>query len=180
MFDLTRSELLGFAKDVSSSVAARKFQKALDADRDADGGESRNLPRSLPQWLDLLAELAEQSPKELHHAFGRRLFERFAIFYPDFIPSNVSALDFLEGVERHVHDELRSIYPGARPPRLDCERLSETRLIIRYFSASPAEELCVGMLEATLDHFETRATILRRPPEKGADAVFELVASPDE
>lgn len=171
MFDLMRSELLGFACDVATADAARRFI-AEDADAAPDGG-------ALPERLDRLAALTGQSSSELRFAFGRRVFERFASSYPDFIPEGVGALDFLMKIESHVHGEMTSLYPSAAPPRLCCERLSETRAILRYASDQPVAEMCAGMLEAALSHFETRAVITRRADaDRGADAVFEIESAP--
>lgn len=170
MFDLMRSELLGFALDVAPAEAARRFAQE-DAAAESGG--------ALPERLDRLAALTGQSPSELRFAFGRRVFERFASSYPDFIPEGVGALDFLVGIERHVHGEMAALYPSASPPQVCCERLSETRAILRYSSDQPVADMCAGMLEAALSHFETRAVVTRRPaPDCGADAVFEIESAP--
>lgn len=110
---------------------------------------------------------------ELRRAFGRRVFERFVELYPDFVPMSGTALDYLEHIEKHVHDELRALYPESRPPKLCCVRISPSRLLIRYWSATPVAEMYIGMIEAALAHFETRAVIRRRDTKNDA-AVFEV------
>ena len=162
MLPFARSELRRFARDIASVKAFGLFS-----------AESGSLLAAR------LAELTEQDAGAIRHAFGRRLFERFVALYPDFVPMSGNALDYLEHVERHVHDELRGLDAGARTPQLCCVRVSRSRLLIRYRSAAPAAEICAGMIDAALRHFETRAVITRRDTKDSA-AVFEvhLVSEP--
>lgn len=159
MVSLMRSELDEFAREIAGSARATAFAA------EASG--------ALPERLARLAELTGEPPGELAHAFGGRLFERFTRLYPEFMPARVPALDWLERVERHVHDELRDFYPEARPPRLCCVRVSADRLLIRYGSEAPVAEMFAGIIEAALARFEVRAELRRR--ETGAGfAVFEV------
>lgn len=163
-----KSELRKFARDIATADIAARFEQIGD-------------DRSLPEMIGRLAEMTGEATGELRHAFGRRAFERFAELYPDFIPTNVGALDYLLTIERHVHDEMRFLYPTAQPPQLCCERVSETRLVIRYSSEEPIAEMCAGMLEAALAHFEARALVTRRDETEcadGAAAVFDVALLP--
>ena len=162
---MMETELRDFARAVAAPDAFAAFLAGPGA--------------ALPDRLGRLAALTGERPGELSRAFGRRMFERFVSLYPDFVPLSVTALDYLEHIERHVHEEIRALYPEARPPRLCCVRLSPTRLLIRYWSATPAAEMCEGMIEAALAHFETRAMIRRREA-KDAAAVFEVSLATDD
>lgn len=159
MLPLMQSELRSFARDIASESAFTDFVARSDA--------------LLPERLALLAELTGEDVGLLRHAFGRRLFERFVSLYPDFVPMSGNALDWLEHIEQHVHDELRGLYPEARPPQLSCVRVTRSRLLIRYWSANPVAEMCAGMIDAALAHFETRAAITRREA-KDESSVFEV------
>ncbi len=159
MLALIWSELREFAHDVAGPESAARF------------GEEG--PGVLAERLNRLADLAGEKPPELLRAFGRRLFERFVRLYPDFVPADLEALDYLEHIERHVHQELRALYPSAKPPQLCCVRVAPDRLLIRYGSDQPVAEMCEGMIEAALSHFEARAEIRRRAA-RGGGAVFEV------
>ena len=156
MLPFARSELRRFARDIASVKAFGLFSAASGS-----------------LLAARLAELTEQDAGAIRHAFGRRLFERFVALYPDFVPMSGNALDWLEHIEKHVHDELRGLYPEARPPQLSCVRVTRSRLLIRYWSANPVAEMCAGMIDAALAHFETKAAISRREA-KDASSVFEV------
>lgn len=154
-------ELYLFASDIAGEDTGRKIK--------SESGKG-----SLPDLLDRLAELTGESPPELRHAFGRRTFERFAVLYPDFVPGHIGLFEYLLNVEKHVHEEMRDLYPGANPPALDCERLSATRIRIRYRSETPVPEMCAGMLEGAINHFGETARLIRHEYPGDASATFEI------
>lgn len=164
MLALMTTELGCFARDIASRTVA--VASAFEAEMAVDA--------PLPEMIDRLAELTGEIPADLRYAFGRRLFERFTLLYPDFIPMDGGVLDFLLGLERHVHVEMRALYPDARPPRLMCERVDQRTLTLRYRSDQPVAEMCAGMIEAALAHFESEGAVIREGAAPDADAVFVI------
>lgn len=160
MFGLMRMELCLFASDIAGEDTGRRIKSESDR-------------RSLPDLLDHLAGLTGDSAPELRHAFGRRTFERFAALYPDFVPAHLDLFDYLLNIEQHIHEEMRDLYPDANPPGLACERISETRMRIRYRSDTPVPEMCAGMIEGAISHFGEKA-VLTRHDARDAAAVFEI------
>lgn len=168
MWGLMKSELRSFARDIAAHDVADRFESIGD-------------DHPLPEMIGRLAEMTGETPSELRHAFGRRAFERFAAIYPDFIPADIDALDYLQNLQRHVHDEMRMLYPTAQPPRLSCERISKSRIVLRYSSDAPVTEMCAGMIDAALAHFEARALVTRRDDDcaVGVSAVFDIALQPE-
>lgn len=168
MLDLMKSELRKFARDIAADDVAARFEQIGD-------------DQSLPEMVGRLAEMTGEAPGELRHAFGRRAFERFAELYPDFIPTDVDALDYMLTIERHVQEEMRFLFPAAQPPQLCCKRVSATRVVIRYSSREPMAEMCAGMIEAALAQFEARILVTRRDDADCANdtaAIFDVTLLP--
>lgn len=162
MLELMKTELVDFAHDVAARSSAARFSRMVSEDT------------PLPETIIWLADLTGETPDDLRYAFGRRLFERFTILYPDFIPTDGGVMGFLLGLERHIHDEIRVLYPDARPPSICCEKVDDDTLRIHYQSDQPVTEMCMGMLDAALAHFETRGSVSREAAEADADAVFRV------
>lgn len=122
-----------------------------------------------------LAELTGEAHAELSYAFGRRTFENIAALYPDFVPATGNPLDFLEKLETTVFSELRRLMPEMDAPGFYFVRQTETQMQLFYKSQEPVVEMCAGLLDAVLRHFECEGQVsqLDETPE-GYDAVFEI------
>ena len=71
------------------------------------------------------------------HDFGRYLFGQLASSHSDVIGDETKILDFLEGIETHIHKEVRKLYPDAELPIFDTERHDSKNLTMDYESSRP-------------------------------------------
>jgi len=108
---------------------------------------------------------------EILRSFGRQLFGRFHEIYPLSFGNCHDPLDFLETVERRIHKEVVKLYPDARIPQLNTERLDTNSLMLTYRSCRPLGQLCLGMIEACGDHFGVRLDIKATPSPNGLDII---------
>lgn len=110
----------------------------------------------------LVVELSKASgiaAPELLRVFGRHLFGRFLIGYPDFFKGVDSAFTFLEGVDRYIHVEVLKLYPDAELPRFECDRPEPGQLRMVYRSMRCMGTLAEGLILGCIDHFGEKITI---------------------
>ena len=85
------------------------------------------------------------------------------------------ALDFLHGIEAHIHEHVRTLVPKSQPPSFEVSRPKPDELIMHYLSARPFADLCAGLIEASLEHFGVNASVVYRPiGDTKSEAVFTI------
>lgn len=121
-----------------------------------------------------LARRTGQTTHALVHAFGRYLFGRFVVLFPNFFVGVAHPFDFLEGIERVIHVEVRKLYPDAELPGFQCER-SADRLSMVYRSPRHMGDLAEGLIHAAVEHFLIPLTVARSDRH---DRSVEFLLSP--
>lgn len=105
---------------------------------------------------------------ELMLGFGISLIDTFARHYPQFFDTAGSLLDFIQGVESHIHFEVRKLYPDAELPRFLLVERSETRLVMLYSSPRRLAALAEGLIRGAARRFG-HAIKLQATPMIGSD-----------
>lgn len=110
------------------------------------------------------------------NAFGRNLFGQLVLQHPWIVENSISLLDFLEGIETHIHREVRKLYPDAELPTFDTERPRSGMLVMNYHSTRPFVDLAHGMILGAVDHFKNTVQITRHHADEpgGFGARFEV------
>ena len=114
--------------------------------------------------LQLVTALSKKSGipvSELVRSFGKHLFSRLALAYPQFLAGIENSLEFLPRVEDHIHVEVLKLYPDAELPRFECESTQSDRLSMIYRSQRPLADLAEGLIEGCAEHFGERILIER-------------------
>ncbi len=109
-----------------------------------------------------LAALTATPATALTKAFGRHLFGRFAILYPQFFAGVEGPLEFLEAVDGLIHVEVRKLYPNAQLPRFESRRRGPDELELDYVSPRPFADLAEGLIEGCTAHFGRGLRLERR------------------
>ena len=160
----------GFVKDMISAAS-----KTIASDYDAPG------PYDQEELIGMMRFLAQRTGydfDELCHDFGRRLFHRFTDLHPELFEDQTMALDFLQGIEAHIHDQVRTLVPKSQPPRFDVSRPNAEELVMHYRSKRPFASLCAGLIEASLEHFGANAQVHQRPiGTTKCEAVFTITTN---
>lgn len=101
---------------------------------------------------------------DLLKAYGQHLFARLAASYPMFTAASPDAFSFLQTIDKHIHVEVRKIYPDAELPRF-VTRLSPDRLELQMEYRSPRrfDDLAEGLILGCLEAYGTTAAITRQP-----------------
>ena len=120
-----------------------------------------------------LSDLTGVPVPELLREFGRHLFGRFVVTFPEFFEGIDSTLDFLPRVEDYVHLEVRKLYPDAELPTFTCERPDAGALVMTYRSHTDVPDLAEGLILACVEHFGDELELVREELPDGA-TVFTL------
>lgn len=74
---------------------------------------------------------------ELAREFGYNLLGRFYTLFPEYFTEVPSGMDFLDKLGNHIHEEVKKLYPDAKPPDVALARESDDRCILHYYSHRP-------------------------------------------
>lgn len=109
--------------------------------------------QELVQIVVALSETTGIAVPDLLYAYGEHLFGRFLALFPDFFSTHVSAPSFLNGLESHVHTEVRKLYSAARPPLFTFQEDEQGSMILEYRSERGLWKFAHGLLESCLAHY---------------------------
>lgn len=75
------------------------------------------------------------------------------MLYPDILSRYTRAEDLLLHVNDHIHEEVKSLNPGAMPPRVDTHA-DGTDLVVEYRSHRPFAHIAYGLVRGAMRHFD--------------------------
>jgi hypothetical protein len=117
------------------------------------------------------SEHLEIEPGELMRQFGHEIFQAFVKGYPQFFHGIHHAKTFLRGIETHIHNEVRKLYPESDPPSFGVSEDGES-LMLAYTSRRPMAMIALGLIEAAIIHFDDPLVVVREaeatPSERSA------------
>jgi len=131
----------------------------------------------LVQLVTQLSTVTGVAVPHLLHTFGKHLFGRFVVSYPQFFAGVGSAFAFLEHVEDYIHVEVRKLYPNAELPGFEYDTSESRRLTILYRSTRPFADLAEGLILGCIEHFGEQIDIQREDLSNGLGtcARFSLI-----
>ncbi len=163
MKGLVFAEFIDFVEEIFSPEVVDDIIEASDL---PSGGAYTSVGTyDHTELLQLVTALSEKSNipiPELVHSFGKHLFGRLALAYPEFLAGVETSLDFLQRVEDHIHVEVLKLYPDAELPHLECKASRPGRLSMIYRSQRPLADLAEGLIEGCADHFGEQIHIERK------------------
>ena len=157
MLGLVFTELTLFIERHHSEDAVDRVLEAAAFEHDGAWTAVGNYPHE--EALGLIVTAAEVlgvDPGEMVVQFGRELFGRFKELYPAFFGDVSTALDFLERVEDHIHQEVGKLYPEAQTPRIATVREAlptGEAMAVEYTSHRPMALLAHGLIEGCIAEF---------------------------
>ncbi|MES1941390.1 heme NO binding domain-containing protein [Salinisphaera sp. T5B8] len=104
------------------------------------------------------ADCTNVSATELCRAFGRYLFTRFEIRFPHMIQCYPSARSLLCHVEAHIHEEVRALYPDAKPPSVTTLEVDGAMHVI-YQSDRPFAQIAFGLVDQCIVSYGEHSTV---------------------
>ncbi|NVJ96684.1 MAG: heme NO-binding domain-containing protein [Alphaproteobacteria bacterium] len=85
--------------------------------------------------------------------YGYHLFGRFETMFPEYFAGIDSGVALLEKLGRHIHEEVKKLYPDAKPPQVLLIAGDGGDLVLEYISHRPLAAVARGLTDACLDHF---------------------------
>lgn len=177
MRGLVFTEFLDF---VEKTAGPEMVETMLESCNLASGGAYTSVGtydhEEILNMLAFLNQATGQDVSDMVTAFGRNLFAQLAVHHPAIVQSSETLLDFLEGIETHIHREVRKLYPDAELPYFETVRPRKNMLIMTYQSSRPFVDLAHGMINGAVDHFKDTVRIAREnmPVASGYCARFQV------
>lgn len=100
-----------------------------------------------------LTSKLNKSPDEMACQFGIALFARFKELFPAYFKGIGSGIEFLEKVGAHIHEEVKKLYPDAKPPTVFIEEKEGKPVFLVYQSHRPLAAVAQGLASACLQDF---------------------------
>lgn len=97
---------------------------------------------------------------DLLEAFGLFLFPALIEKHDYIVQEYKHPLDLIEGIEKHIHIEVRKLYNDAELPTFNNLSRTKNKLVIEYTSQKELSHLAIGLMRGTLKHFNKNGTIL--------------------
>jgi hypothetical protein len=113
---------------------------------------------------------------ELMRLYGRSLFGSLSVRYPMFFEHIDDTFTFLSGIQTHIHDEVKALYPDTTPPEFLVSRTANA-IEIRYRSHRPFAMIALGMIEACIDHFGENLELHASEAIGAADREADFIVS---
>ena len=142
---------------IEGSFGLDAADRVLTASKVASGGAYTSVGiydhREAVQLVVALATETGMPPADLLRGFGRHLFGRFVVLYPQLFAQISSPLEFLDRLDGYIHVEVRKLYPEAELPRFETRWNGERELHMLYRSPRPFADLAQGLIEGCFEHF---------------------------
>jgi hypothetical protein len=141
------TELLSFVEQIHGADAVDELIDACDLP--SGGAYTAVRIYDHTEMQSFVAALSRQSntpQNELLELFGLHLIGCFRVSFPDFFNAAPTLFDFLESIDRHIHVEVRKLYPDTELPEFHAERLDNETMHLDYISCRPFEALAAGLI----------------------------------
>ncbi|WP_168380979.1 heme NO-binding domain-containing protein [Modicisalibacter radicis] len=121
--------------------------------------------------VEVASRMASADASDVCEAFGRYLFQRFEIRFPDLLSRYPSARELLDHVQSHIHEEVRVIYPGATPPSVVTEDCAQGYRVV-YRSHRAFAHIAFGLVQQCIVFYGEDSEVTWCENEGGSEARF--------
>jgi hypothetical protein len=123
------------------------------------------------EMVELVTELSKATDipvPDLLKAFGNYLFGQFVKRYPAFFTEKQTVFGFLQQVEKHIHVEVRKLYPDAELPTFETSQSSPNQMEMLYSSERKMSDLAEGLILGCIAHFKEQISIAKEDVSGGS------------
>ena len=128
----------------------------------------------LVKLVNKLSEKINVPVPDLLKTYGQELFKVFVEKYSDLFTRYDNTLDFLEGVDQHIHVEVSKLYPDAELPKLVFNRTSEDSITLFYESNRKLSDFGIGLIYGCSENFKEKVYISAQDKSGGNGEKMEL------
>ena len=130
------------------------------------------------ELLDMVAFISinKKIPvNDLLVAFGKYLFPKFVLFFPQFFIEPQSFYSFLEKLESIIHVEVRKLFPAAETPSIKIQMHQDMSMELFYSSSRKMGCFALGILESAAEYFHQNVDISMERMKKDGNNVHFLI-----
>lgn len=121
------------------------------------------------------AERLQLTEREVLRGYGRFVFGRLAVLYPELVAGYAGACAFLERLSWLHYSEVVKLYPDGHFPQFESRILGPDVMTVVYRSHRHLGDFAEGLLQGVLDHFGESMSISRRElADDGTAVMFTL------
>lgn len=133
--------------------------------------------RELIQLINRLSNKIAKPASIILQEYGEYLFAIFVKKYPQFFKKKKSVFQFLEGLESHIHMEVKKLYEKTELPHFKCTYITPSQFEMIYTSSRPLADLAEGLIRGCIGYHGETISIVREniPTPKGTKAKFILM-----
>lgn len=114
------------------------------------------------EMLQLLENLKSNTGIEINELlkiYGEHFFSVLVNNYEQLISGYSSPIELLASIEKHIHVEVRKIYPDAKLPTFEVLSVEDKTLEMIYKSSAAMHHFGLGLMNKTFEHFDKKGTI---------------------
>ena len=115
--------------------------------------------KELLTLVNKLSQKVNVSVSVLLRTYGEELFKVFVTKYNPLFTRYDNTLDFLEGVDQHIHVEVSKLYPDADLPKLVFDRTSKDSITLIYESERKLSDFGIGLIYGCSKYFNEKITV---------------------
>lgn len=119
--------------------------------------------RELVRLVEALSVRTGIPTPELLRHYGRALFPALVASQPGISLEVTSTFELLRDLDRHIHREVRKLYPAAELPEFEVTESDGTGISVVYRSHRAFADLAHGLIEGSAVYFGETLAIDRRP-----------------
>ena len=106
-----------------------------------------------------LSEITNTEIPELLINYGKHLFQRFVVLYPQFFHPGMELFDFLGKIDNYIHIEVKKLYPDAELPSIETIDRGANFINLCYSSKRKFSDFGFGLLLGAVDYFKENIDI---------------------
>lgn len=114
----------------------------------------------MQELVTRLSAITGLETADLLKSFGWHMFQVFVTQYPQFFAGIEHPFALLEQIDRHIHVEVKKLYPDAELPRFSTKTENGEMELI-YRSNRRMADLAQGLIEAAFVHYGIKAKMER-------------------
>ena len=104
--------------------------------------------RELLALLSATVKLTGASLESVLAAFAEHVMDVFRKAHPEFFSDHREVFSLIAALERHIHVEVRKLYPDAQPPHISTGNPAGEKLGVSYQSHRPLGPFAVALIAA--------------------------------
>jgi len=114
------------------------------------------------QLLTNLSQKTKVEPAVLLKIFGRYIFDTFLTAYPQFFEPMTGPFEFLESIDKHIHVEVKKLYPDASLPKFTTN-VDGQQMTMVYYSERKMADFAQGLIERSFEHWRQQYSLSTKP-----------------